>query len=397
MSDHASDRFFRAGQYDQAAESLRHGLEEQGESGRDQLLYLLDLGLTLHTAGKFEESNQVFLKADKIAEIKDYTSLAAETATLLTSDNIKDYKGEDFENVMISTYLAMNYALMGDYENSLVEARRVNRKLHLMVTEGERKYKQNAFARYLSGVIYEAERNYNDAYVDYKKTYELEPSFRSLGRDLWRMAALIGIQEDMERWDREFNLSEEDHRSARDLFPKKGKGEVVVFYQNGISPRKVPNPQFHELPIFIPRSNPVSYAQVTAIREGSGVGQSVGTGRLHDVEATAIENLQEKYAGLVAKKIAGIVAKEIVSDQIAKKTDSPLLGFAAKMFFYASDQADVRSWNLLPKDLQVARLTVDPGTYVVRVEPVGGGGATEKTLQVKAGKKVFVNFRYIPH
>src|SRR6185503_7847510 len=145
------------------------GVTKQGENGRDLLLYLLDLGLSLHSAGRYEESNQAFLKADKIAEIKDYTSLSTEGATLLTSENIKDYKGEDFEKVLINTYLAMNYALMGDYENALVEARRVNHKLHLMVSEGQRKYKQNAFARYLSAVLYEAEGEWNDAYIDYKK------------------------------------------------------------------------------------------------------------------------------------------------------------------------------------------------------------------------------------
>src|SRR4051812_46821822 len=101
MSDHVSDRLFRDGDYDAAAESLRKGLASQGESGRDRLLYLLDLGLALHSAGKYEESNKLFLEADKLAEIKDYTSLAAEATTLLVSENTKDYKGEDFEKVLI--------------------------------------------------------------------------------------------------------------------------------------------------------------------------------------------------------------------------------------------------------------------------------------------------------
>jgi hypothetical protein len=166
MSDHESDRLFRVGKYDDAASRLKSGLLSHGEQGRDSLLYLLDIGLSLHSAGKYDESNQAFLKADKIADIKDYTSLSAEAATLFTSDNLKDYKGEDFEKVLINTYLSMNFALMGDFESSLVEARRVNHKLHLMVTEGKRKYKQNAYARYLSAILYEAENNYNDAYGD---------------------------------------------------------------------------------------------------------------------------------------------------------------------------------------------------------------------------------------
>jgi hypothetical protein len=394
MSDTESDRLFRARQYDAAAEHLKKGLADQGDNGRDILLYLMDIGLSLHSAGKYAESNEYFLKADKMAEIKDYTSLSKEGATLLTSDNIKDYKGEDFEKVLINVYLSMNYALLGNYEDSLVEARRVNQKLYMMVSEGARKYKQNAFARYLSATVYEAQGDLNDAYVDYKEAYKLMPSFPGLGRDLWRMARLGSDSDDMEEWDEKFKLTDEDHKRAMASGPKSPKGEIVVLYENGISPIKRPNPHFSEIPKFFPRRNPVAFARVDV--SGGAAHYEDTTAMLENIEATAIENLDEKYAALIAKKVAGIVAKEVVADQIGKHTD-PLIGLAAKVFFYASDQADVRSWNLLPHDLQVARIPVDPGTYTVRVTPVGAGFALpEKTVQVAAGKKAFLDFRYMP-
>lgn len=389
MSDAESTRLFRSAEYDQAAERLRKGLEDQGENGRDLLLYLLDLGITLHTAGKYEESNKYLLQANDIAEIKDYTSLATEGATLLVTDNIKDYKGEDFEKVLINTYLAMNFALMGNYEDALVEARLVNRKLHLMVTEGQRKYKQNAFARYLAGVLYEADRHWNDAYVDYKLTRELMPELPGLGRDLWRMAWLLKMPDEMERWNREYKLGAEDHRSAKEV----RKGEIIVIYQNGISPIKKPNPDFHSLPRFVPRANPVSQAEVVVSGKPSEVHKTI---LLHDVEKTAIENLDEKYAGLVAKKIGGVVAKEVVAHQIGKSTDSPLVGLLASLALHAGDRADLRSWNLLPKDLQIVRIPVEPGTHTVRLTPIGAEALPEKTVEVAPGKKVFVSFRYVP-
>lgn len=391
MSDHVSSRLFREGKYDEAAQRLEKGVQEQGESGRDVLLYLLDLGLTLHTAGRYEESNQALLKADKIAEIKDYTSLSTESATLLTSDNIRDYKGEDFEKVLINTYLALNFALMGDWENALVEARRVNHKLHLMVTDGQRKYKQNAFARYLSGILYEAMGDPNAAYIDYKKTWELEPGYPSLGRDLWRTARLSGFRDEMEKWESEFSLSLEERKEAMLGTSRSGKGEIIVIYQNGISPEKKPNPSFTQVPKFYPRRNPVSRARIEISGEIRG-----NTAVLHDIESTAIENLNEKYGGILARKISGIVAKEVVADQVERRTGSPLLGALSRVAMYLSDQADVRSWNLLPRDLQLSRFAVDPGTYEVRLLPEGAEALPAKTVQVGAGKKVFVNFRYIP-
>lgn len=412
VSDTETTRLFRGGDYEGAAERLRKGLAEEGEGSRDELLYLMDLGLSLHAAGKYDESNQAFLKADKIAEIKDYTSLATEGATLLTGENIKGYKGEDFEKVLINTYLSMNYALMGDLENALVEARRVNRKLHLMVTEGERKYKQNAFARYLSAMIYEAEGDWNDAYVDYKETLKLEPGFPGLGLDLWRVAGQLGMRDEQERWDEELGLTAADHKAAKLASPRSGKGEIIVLYENGISPVKRPHPSFYQIPKFYPRYNPVPYARVEASRlvappagdagptaapaTGAAPIAAADTAVLHSVERTAVENLDEKYGGIIAKKIAGVLAKEVVADQIGRRTD-PLIGAVAKLIFYVSDQADCRSWNLLPKDLQVARIAVEPGTYSVRATPAGAGAALpERTVQVGAGKKVFVNFRYMP-
>ncbi|MBC7692754.1 MAG: hypothetical protein H7222_13415 [Methylotenera sp.] len=422
MSDSASDRLFREGKYEEAATQLRVGLKDQGENGSDQLLYLLDLGLSLHAAGKYEESNKAFFEADKIAEIKDYTSLAAESASLLTSDNLRDYKGEDFEKVLINTYLAINYALMGDHENALVEARRVNRKLQLMVSEGQRKYKQNAFARYLSAILYEADGNWNDAYVDYKLTYDLTPAYPGLGKDLYRLAWLTGDRDDMDKWTETFKLSAEDQAQAKSLYSKQtGKSkvepsEIIVIYENGISPVKRPDPGFGSIPRFYARYNPVYAAKIevrkleatlappavplpvpaSAAASTDSPVAVADTYRLHDIESTATENLQEKWGGILAKKLAGVVAKQVLSKQVENVTHSPLLGALANIALYASDQADVRSWNLLPRDLQIARIQVAPGSYTVRALPQGAGALPEKTIQVGPGKKAFVDFRYTP-
>lgn len=394
MSDTLSDRAFREGRYQDAFERLSQGLADQGENGRDQLLYLMDLGLVLHTQGKYEESNQYLLQADKVAEIKDYTSISTEAGTFLTTDQIRQYQGEDFEKVLINTYLAMNYALTGDYENALVEARRVNRKLYLMKTEGKRNYKQNAFARYLSAILYEAQGNPNDAYIDYQYVRELEPHFPGLSLDLWRTARMAGLREEQERLNLEFHLTPEDHRKARLASPESHQGEIIVLYENGISPVKRPHPHFHEIPIFYPRFNPVLDAEVRL--NGKPVAR---TSELHNIERTAIENLDEKYASLIARKLAGVVAKEALGDQIARKTHDPLLGLIAKLMLYASDQADLRSWNLLPRDLQIARLVVSPGPYEISLLPsstAASEGHFLKKVEVQAGKKVFVNFRYLP-
>lgn len=391
MSDTQGDRLYRDGQFADAAEYLR-GRYEKEKGSNDELLYVLDTALSYHSAGQYAESTKWFLLADQMAEIKDYTNLAAEAGTLLTSDNIKHYKAEDFEYVLITTYLAMNFALQGNVEDALVEARRVNRKLHLMVTEGKRKYKQSAFARYLSAILYEMQGEWSDAYLDYKHAWELNPALPGIGFDLYRMA-LADRREEAARWKREFNLDDAMVAEAKKRAGKKGKqGEIIVLYENGISPRKHPHPNWHSIPIFQARPNPVTYADVKVNGDVRG-----RTGVLEDIEAVAIQNLDDKAAEIIAKKVAGAVAKEAIGNEVARQSKSEGLGALVKLLFWVSDQADVRSWNLLPKDLQIARVWVDPGEYDISLAlPEAGRELPGQKIKVEAGRKVFVNFRFMP-
>lgn len=398
VSDTSIDEKFRAGDYEAATEKLKKGFEKQTMEGKDGLLYLLDLGLALHTGGKYDESTKYFRMADQAVEIKDYTSLSTEAATLLVSDTIKQYKGEDFENVLISAYLAMDYALEGRREDAIVEAKRVNRKLYMMKTEGKRNYKQNAFARYLSGTLYEADRNWNDAYVDYKMAAELLPDLPALGRDLWAMAAKVGTPEDRAQFEEKYHLSAADKAAAKKRTSPDRLAEIIVIFQNGISPKKIPEPSFPSVPKFIPRPNPVSggEAVVTSAASGSEVGRA-RTDQLMDIESVAIQNLKEKWGGLLAKKIAGTVTKHVIGNVIDSKTGNSGIGSLIAFAMYVADQADTRSWNLLPKDLELARIPVPAGTYTVTLRTIGGPGALpSKTVQVKDGEKIFVNFRYMP-
>ena len=397
MGDGQVDRLFREARYAEAAELLKARLRPDGPGrpgSNDELLYLLDAGLALHQAGDAEASNAYFALAEKHLAQNGYTSVSEEAGTLLTGENTKVYRGEDFERVLVHVYKAMNYAMLGGLEDALVEARLVNRRLEEMRREGEKPYKQNAFARYLSAILYEAEGEFNDAYVDYKKTHELEPSYRPVGFDLIRMASALGMRDEARRWEREFEFSKEEADPSRNrvLSRKSGRGEIIVLFENGLSPVKVPDPAFPLLPDFVPRFNPVREAEVSV--DGQPRGMTV---LLHDIEATAISNLREKKFAMAGKRIAGRVAKAVVADQVRRQTNNELLGFLTEVALVVSDQADIRSWSLLPRDLQVLRIPADPGPHEVALRPVGAASAPPpRTVQVEAGKKAFVSFRWLP-
>ena len=377
MSNHEIDSAFSSQNYARSSELLKKGLEKEGPDGRDRLLYLLDLGISLYTGGEYQEAIKALREADHLAEIKDYTSLATEAATLLVSDNNKSYQAEDFENVLINVYLSMAYSALGEVDDAAVESRRANRKLYLMQTEGKRNYKQNAYARYLSGIFYEMIDEADNAYIDYKEVQKLEPGFELVQSDLYRLAKQIRRDDDLEKL-KPYPI------------PDRDKAEIIVLFENGLGPIKRANPEFSSIPKFFPRDSSVIAAEVMV--DGVSQGQ---TKMLLDVEKTAIQNLEEKYGALLAKKIAGAVAKVVVADQIGKATKNENLGALARILFFLADTTDTRSWLLLPKNIQMTRVSVDAGEHEVKLRLIGAGELPPKKVTVKKRGKVFVGFRSV--
>ena len=330
-------------------------------------------------------------------------------------DNLKQYKGEEFENVLINVYLAMNFALEGKFDDALIECRRVNRKLYLMISDGRRKYELSAFAAYFSGILFEVRGEWNDAYISYKQTRDILPGFENVGEDLVRIAGKLRMTDEVKRWRKEYRLLETSGdrgvtgssakllkrplaRSSAPIGSPK-QGQIIVVFQNGRSPRKVPSPSFYSIPEFRREPNPVTSAKVSISALGSERAPSMmkQTDVLQNIESDAIKNLEQKWAGILAKKLMGIAAKETAGHVLNSKTGNSGVGDLLKLALYVSDQADLRSWSLLPKDLQIARFFVDPGTYTVNISPIERPDrAQEKVLQVSPGKTVFTTVRFVP-
>jgi hypothetical protein len=376
---------FYAGDFDKAALLLEKPSKEEG---KDQLLYLLDRGMSLQQAGRYKESQKDLLAADKMSEVKDYVSLSTEAATLVTSENIKQYKGEDFEKVLINAFLAIDYAVSHEYEDALVECRRVNQKLHFYKSEAKRDYEQNPFARYLSAMIWEATDHLEDAYIDYKEVAKLNPDFPYLKYDLLRLAKKLGRTEDLKDFRKQFGDT-----VVIPKFKEEAKlGEIVLIYQQGLSAVKRPNPQAHQFPKFYARSSLTRQALLEVPDEKKSEHSEI----LYSISDVAVKTLDDAFAGLLAKKVVGIGAKAVVADQVRQKNE--LLGMIAWIGLNAIDQADLRHWSTLPETFQIARLHVTPGTHRVKAIGLDGSGnptGEQKEFEVTlaAGKKVFLNWR----
>lgn len=353
--------------------------EKQVTGKNEQLLRLLDEGLILRSAGQFAESNERFLEAARIIDRAGYISISEQAVTLLTNERHQFYQGEDFEKVLVHVFLALNFISLEQWESALVEARRVNEILVRFMTEAERPYKQNAFARYLMGVIFEKDREFNDAFIAYRNVWEIEASladrFEALPVDLIRMARAVGFVEEEERFAELFGeeVLSEARRSWRER-----EASVILLFESGKAPEKYSTRERHKatqkdgtvvdilvpLPQYKRRPSVVRSARLNWV---SGE-ESVQSRVLESIEATAKRHLEDRMGRVVAKAIAQAAVKAGIATGVGIAADSQELGLLTGLLLFAMSEADTRSWLLLPGELQVARIYLPAGTHELSLE-----------------------------
>ena len=371
----------KAGQVESSLTILKKHVEESSD---DKLVYLMDYGTALQIAGRYKESNEAFLLAHDIAEIQDYHSVSKITASLLFSESMVQYKGDHFEKVFINAMLALNFLMLGNHEAALVETRRLNEKLYKLKVEGGKSYEENEFAYYLAGMIWESDRKYDDAYIDYKKAYQINPNMPFIKQDLLRTSYFARRMQAHKKHLKEFNMKFD----PRDY---KNKSELVMIYQQGWGPVKKPSPRAPRFPALFPVSSQTMAAKIVVDEK------KYETQKVFDVTSEAINTLKEQYAALIAKRVAAEATKIAVSKTLEKEKEA--LGQLAYAVMKMADTADLRQWSTLPNSFQLQRIWLKPGSYDVSVNGVtrnsqpSGETHQFKDVQMRRNKKTFLTWR----
>jgi len=430
------EKFYK-GQYLEAAKLL---LPDVNKSGKDQLLFMMECGLMLHSGEDYEKSNKVLLPAAKLAQLIPI-SVTDQISSFLTSDVNSDYRGEDFEKVLVHMYLGINFLMLKKFDSARVEFLAVNNELAKIKSEdGSPRYKQNVMAKYMTAIAFEinGELNRDDkdieyAYIEYKQIYALKPDLAMVKDDLLRVSKRLGYEDDYEEWQQKF---------GRGYNASGNTGELVTIFQSGRGPVKKSRGSLlkdkdmgpvinitlntgnwaagvtvaailvtlqtaeNPIPKFVKRSN-----KVDRIKIESG-GRSINTVMLEDVEQTAIQNLEDDYGRLykrVAISIATKAAAAVVAGVAAKAAAEQIkdlgpfasligtaVGAATGAALFAQMRPDLRSWHTLPANFQLGRLTLKSGRQKVKYVFIGGSGiihTVQKEVEIKKGEKTLVNIR----
>lgn len=395
-----------AGNYAHADSLMRQ--QEDLRDGKDRLLYYLHAGVVAHLNGDYRRSNALFDQADVRMEELYTKSISAEAASFITNEMVKAYPGEDFEKVMIHYYMALNYLLLGELDEALVECRRVNIKLeefNRKYDEHKNVYKADAFSHYLMGLIYEASGDLNDAFIayrnaanvyegDYQEFYDLNVP-EQLKDDVLRTAAALGFDSEVDFFKRKWNKPDWTPQGKH-----RALGEVVVIWDNGMAPFKaqdeleIPFEDYYlrvAFPRFVSRPPLLTYAVADV------TGKTARTRVVQDVEAIAMKNLDDRKGRIIAKTAARGVAKYALKEKIEDEWGEAA-GCIFNIFAAATEQADTRSWFTLPNNIQIARMLHQPGTFDVQLRFYNRQNqvalqSTVEDVSLRAGRMTFITYR----
>jgi len=401
-----------AGKLDYALDVLKENGEGYGKNNR--LLYQMDYGLLLHLDGRYKESIPVFEVAKRTWEQLYTTSLSKGAATWIINDNMAPYHGEDFERVMINIFQALNFAMMSNLEEALVEARDVDGKLsalnRLYKPDQKNVYREDAFARFLMGILYEAQGtagDLNDAFISYAKAVEIyEEDYqaqygleipRILKENMLTAAHFMGGDE-YRRYKNKFG--DGTHPTIEE---KNNKGEIYLFQYDGLSPIKhqgfvpVPLPGGYITKLAFPQldertseSNPGIFEAVSRQPGGRRV-FTCETQKAEPIGAIAMKNFGNRKGRVIAKAALRSAGKyvlersqEVRVRQSYGQEPSRWFRYLSNLYNIASEEPDLRSWQTLPSEIRLARFLLDPGEYELLFN-----GGTLGNVHVLAGEKKF--------
>lgn len=394
-------------------------LERQRHPQRDRLLYLLNKAMLERMNGDYAASNRTFEAAKARMEELRGLSLREQGQSLLINDATRSYAGEEFEQVLVHLYMALNYLQLGERIDARVEALQVDERLREITQRlPENRYTEDALARYLTGMIYEELGERSDAMIAYRKAYEAYRRYgqnysvavpESLKHDLLRLSQQMGLTGEMQQYRKEFRI--ERWMSADELAEQ---GELIFLLHNGLAPIRrehavtVPDPASgHIVRIAVPhyetRPTPVAGARVVA--GGSGATAEVA----EDIRAIALKDLETKMPAITARALARAVlkaqmakaARENARQQNQNNAGAAVAAMAVEIAGLVTERADTRSWLTLPARIHLARLPLPPGTYTVKVDLLGDDGQIVSTQEyanmvIRRGAKTYLSPHWIP-
>ena len=385
--------------FEAGLQAIRRGQEGRNPvyPERNAISLFLDRGLLEHYAGNYRESSLDLQTAERLIEEAYTRSIGEEIASYIANENTKTYPGEDYEDIYLNVFNALNYYNRGDLEGAMVEIRKItisSGKLDMLSRKYENvrpdvsdwilaqlrnmgyfynldlphaqpvHFSDSALARYLSLLFYLGDGKHDDARIEFEQLQ----AAHAANRNIYRTPLPVSAADAM-------NVPSGKARlnviAFVGLSPIKEEGffnSAFPFFQNPY----LRSPVF-KLPKFIERNSEISRIEVVVN------GNTFSLELLEDMGAVMRETYNARFSDLFFRTYLRMLLKYAAADASASRlaergasSAATLSAIMAKAAIDASESADLRMSRYLPDKAYIGGVNLEPGTYTVTVNYFSG-------------------------
>ncbi len=376
----SAHRAYHEGDYQKAAQEI----EKVTVRSRNELLYLMDKGIILHAAGQYEKSNQVLQKAEKLSDIFSVKSISRETSATLWSEEAVEYAGDHHERLMIPVIRMLNYILLNQWDEAIVEVRRLQTLTEMIY--GDPRELDNAFSIYLSAIVWETKGMINDALIAYNRLNQHELEVPYYAKDMKKLRAKLNLKTPLPKKD---SLAWKTTPNYR-----KHAGELIIITEANRSPiyfAETVSTGLYTLSVPVAKGFAQNFESTTVVIDGKDVGQTYPFYNI--VKDILLAQKKRQKRSLIRKMVKVpvqtglyVASAELMEDD---ETDSQLVGLGLGLLglsMAAAEKADTRSWRTLPAQFGLGRFYLKPGKHKIEIIPQGVGSTLKQTITIEPGK-----------
>jgi hypothetical protein len=399
------DNHVAEGSYAQAAATIVEAQDSRNPiyPEKNAVMLFLDKGMLEHYAENYEESATGLEEAERLIADAYTKSVTLEIGTFILNDNTREYSGEDYEDIYLNVFNALNYYNRGNVEEALVEVRKINGKLQALAV----KYSKN-----IDDAKQYADENGGYSGDDNDKyTFDDSALARYLAALFWRGTghsddARIDLDALIEAYRASPQVYENPVPSTvpDEYRVPQGEARLNLIAFTGLSPLKEEDITYIPLPFAFPndttkialpvmRDRPVQTVHVETIIDGT---ERVTLELIEDMGKVMDETFKARrtliYVKAVVRAIvkvsAAAVARAAVSDQSGEGWGL-LAGLAGRLFAEGTESADTRSARYFPRYAFVGGINLSPGEHEITFNFYSGGSIIKtihKTVQLRENR-----------
>lgn len=356
-------------------------LQETPPAERDLVQYNLNIGFLKFINGDFEGAISTLSFAKQQMTELSQTSISENVGAGTINENLRSYSGYPTDRVMIHNILALSYL----FHDEVYEARVEMLQSELAMQKLDDKNSTNgqlASAHLLAGIIYELLDELSNALISYRDSADIINK-RGTNLPLGLKQALLRVS---------FKLgSKEQYSVYQQQFPglpvpNGGKeSQLFALYFDGVVGHKIQNT------LIVPTHNIGQYTRISMpfypqINKQMSSMQLINnqfqtrSEVVENVDFLVRDDLDKEYSSILLLTTTRAITKyQLVKE--AQKQD-PLLGAIFSVASILTEDADLRSWNMLPSNIQFAYM--EPTTTEVFIE---SNNLPMQTINIMDGTK----------